>query len=312
VERETRHIPVLLPTVLEALNPRPGQVVVDCTVGLGGHACPLLDRVGPSGCLIGFDLDAGNLALTRERLQKIGANFQLHHTNFAGLPKALAEAGIEKIDGLLADLGVASPQIDDGGRGFSYRLEGPLDMRMDPSRGRPASVLVNSLEERELAEALRDLGDEEDAAAIARLVVERRRTYPIETTQELTAIVCEARGFTLQRAAGARLHPAARTFQVLRMLVNRELANLQRLLDVLPEVLRGGAAAAIISFHSGEDRLVKHAFKRGLAEGVYSEISADPITADLAEQKANPRSRSAKLRWARTLNPEPSSLNPDP
>jgi 16S rRNA (cytosine1402-N4)-methyltransferase len=285
--------------VLEALRPAPGHTVVDCTVGLGGHAAALLARIIPGGRLIGFDFDAGNLELAKAKLSAISPDFELHHSNFAALPNILAAAGVEKVDAVLADVGVASPHIDDPARGFSYRHDGPLDMRMDRTRGQSAAAIVNTMPPDRLAEALRDLGDEEDAEEIARCIAERRTEKPIETTHDLMAIVCEARRFTLKRAAGAKLHPAARTFQVLRMLVNRELPNLQRLLDVLPDVLRAGAAAAIISFHSGEDRLVKKAFKRGYDTGGYGEISFEPAIAGEAEQRANPRSRSAKLRWAR-------------
>ncbi len=172
-------------------------------------------------------------------------------------------------------------------------------MRMDPTRGKPASHLVNTMGERELAAALRDLGDEDDADKIAALVVQRREAEPIATTESLMALVCEARDFTLKRAAGAKLHPAARTFQALRILVNREMANLERLLDVLPECLAPGGVAAIISFHSGEDRRVKRAFRDAVRGEVYREVSDEPAVADLAEQRENPRSRSAKLRWAR-------------
>src|SRR5258708_2891758 len=209
------------------------------------------------------------------------------------------QAGLEKVDAVIADLGVASPQIDDPARGFSYRRPGPLDMRMDPTRGQPASALVNRLSERELADALLGLGDETDAAKIARLIVERRRHGPILTTDDLTAIVCEARDFTLKRAAGAKLHPAARTFQAIRMLVNRETANLERLLAVAPDLLKPGGRIAIISFHSGEDRRVKRAFRDGRRGDIYRQTTVDPIVASAAEQAANPRSRSAKLRWAR-------------
>jgi 16S rRNA (cytosine1402-N4)-methyltransferase len=302
LKRETRHIPVLLDEVLEALAPKPGQVVVDCTLGLGGHSAALLERVMPGGKLISIDFDPANIAIARERLEAAGArggSFQLFHNNFAALPTVLAQAGIEKVDGVLADLGVASPQIDDPARGFSYRKAGPLDMRMDPTRGQPASALINKICERDLMTALLELGDETDAPAIARLVVERRKIKPIETTQELMAIVCEARDFTIERGAGAKLHPAARTFQALRILVNRELANLDRLLAVLPDCLKPGGTAAIISFHSGEDRRVKAAFLEGVRGGIYSEISREPIVASEKEQRENPRARSAKLRWGR-------------
>jgi 16S rRNA (cytosine1402-N4)-methyltransferase len=298
-KRDAPHIPVLLKPVLNVLSLQPGQTVVDCTVGLGGHSAAFLPRIHPGGRLIGIDLDPANLAAAREYLTWIGGRFDLFHTNFAGVPAVLAQAGLERVDALLADIGVASTQIDDPARGFSYRRSGPLDMRMDPTRGSPASDLVNRMPEAELTIALSELGDETDAPRIARLIVERRARAPITTTDQLTAIVCEARDFTLGRAAGAKLHPAARTFQALRILVNRELANLDRLLAVLPSILNPGGTAAIITFHSGEDRRVKHAFREGLRSGVYTEVSDDPITADDEEVRHNPRARSAKLRWAR-------------
>ena len=295
------HIPVLASEVLEALEPRPGQIFVDCTLGLGGHSSLLLREISPGGTLVGCDFDPKHVEIARAILEQAtapGTVFHLRHSNFAALPTVLAELGIEKVDGILADLGVASPQIDDPARGFSYRRPGPLDMRMDPTRGQPASVLVNRLSERELIEAMLELGDETDAPQIAKLIVQRRRVQPILTTQDLTAIVCEARDFTLQRAAGAKLHPAARTFQALRMLVNRETGNLERLLSVAPDLLKPGARVAIISFHSGEDRRVKQAFRDGLRGGIYREAPADPLTATAEEIADNPRSRSAKLRWA--------------
>jgi 16S rRNA (cytosine1402-N4)-methyltransferase len=301
MKRDVRHVSVLLGPVIEALTPRPGQIYVDCTLGLGGHASEILRLVGPGGKVIGIDFDPRNIEIARTRLASAesGGSFEIFHNNFAALPTVLREAGVDKIDGLVADLGVASPQIDDPDRGFSYRRPGPLDMRMDPTRGKPASELINRMSERELASALLELGDETDAKEIARLIVERRAEQPITTTQDLMAIVCEARDFTLQRAAGAKLHPAARTFQALRILVNRELANLDRLLAVLPDCLKPGGVAAIISFHSGEDRPVKKAFQEGVRAGIYSEITREPIVADETEQRENPRARSAKLRWAR-------------
>jgi 16S rRNA (cytosine1402-N4)-methyltransferase len=299
MKRETRHVPVLLDDLLQVMRPAPGQIVVDCTLGLGGHSAAMLERVKHTGRLIAIDFDPANIALARAKLEVVGGRFDLFHNNFAALPTVLAEAGVERVDAVIADLGVASPQIDDPARGFSYRQRGPLDMRMDPTRGQPASVLVNRMGERELAAALLELGDETDAPQIARLIVERRKKKPITTTEELMALVCEARDFTIERGNGAKLHPAARTFQALRILVNRELANLDRLLAVLPEVLKPGGIGAIISFHSGEDRRVKEAFRDGLRGGIYSDISREPIVADEMEQKRNPRSRSAKLRWAR-------------
>jgi 16S rRNA (cytosine1402-N4)-methyltransferase len=299
MKREVRHVPVLLDEVLEVLEPRRGQTIVDCTLGLGGHSAAILERVKPEGRLIAIDFDPSNIELARAKLEAVGGRFDLFHNNFAALPTVLAQAGVEKVDAVLADVGVASTQIDDPTRGFSYRQAGPLDMRMDPTRGQSASALINRMSERDLADALLELGDETDAPQIARLVVERRKTRPIETTEDLMALVCEARDFTIERGAGAKLHPAARTFQALRILVNRELANLDRLLRVLPDALKPHAAAAIICFHSGEDRRVKEAFRDAHRGGIYSAISRDPIVATEQEQKANPRSRSAKLRWAR-------------
>ena len=299
MHRDVRHVPVLLEPLLEIVAPRPGQTMVDCTLGLGGHSSELLARIQPGGRLIAIDFDPNHINIARTKLETIGGRFDLFHNNFAALPTVLTQAGAGRVDAVIADLGVASPQIDDPARGFSYRRPGPLDMRMDPTRGQPASALIQRMSERELAEALLELGDETDSPQIARLIVERRKIAPITTTEELTAIVCEARDFTLQRAAGAKLHPAARTFQALRILVNRELANLDRLLSVLPECVAPGGVAAIISFHSGEDRRVKDGFRSGLRAGIYSQISPDPIVATEIEQRSNPRSRSAKMRWAR-------------
>jgi 16S rRNA (cytosine1402-N4)-methyltransferase len=300
--RAHRHIPVLAAGVLSALHPEPGDVVVDCTLGLGGHASFLLEKIVPGGVLVGTDLDPRHVDLAGAALSRVNAldtAIHLRHANFAALPTVLSTLGIEHVDAILADLGVASPQIDDAARGFSYRRPGPLDMRMDPTRGQTAAALVNRLSQRELAEALLELGDETDAPQIARLIVERRTFKPIATTEQLTAIVCEARDFTLRRADGAKLHPAARTFQALRMLVNRETANLERLLAVAPSLLKPGGGIAVISFHSGEDRRVKQSFRDHRRAGLYDQICPDPLTAPPEEIAANPRSRSAKLRWAR-------------
>jgi 16S rRNA (cytosine1402-N4)-methyltransferase len=286
---------------LRAIDPKPGQTVVDCTLGLGGHSSEILRRILPGGLLIGIDFDPTNLASARETLlQTPGATserFQLFHNNFAALPTVLQQAGVERVDAVLADIGVASTQIDDPDRGFSYRQPGPLDMRMDPTRGQPAWAVLDRLDEAQIAEALLEYGDETDAPKIAREIVAHRAHTPIRTTEDLTALVCRARDFTLQRAAGAKLHPAARTFQALRILTNREIANLDRLLRVLPNVLLPGGRGAIISFHSGEDRRVKDAFRDGLRGGIYSSISPEPETATEAEIRGNGRSRSAKLRW---------------
>ena len=300
------HIPVLLKQVLEVLDPKPGQTVVDCTLGLGGHAAAILERIKPNGRLIAIDLDPTNIIEARVQLQKVKGRegtvrFDIVHENFGNIESVLAGLGIGpgSVDGVLADIGVASTQIDTPERGFSYRRPGPLDMRMDPTRGEPASEIINRMSEQDLADALWELGDEEDAKKIAKLVVKRRAKEPITTTEQLMAIVCEARDFTIERGMGAKLHPAARTFQALRIMVNHELSNLEGLLNALPRVLRPGGMAAIITFHSGEDRPVKHAFRDLFRAGEYSADGRDPVVADEAEKKANPRASSAKLRWAR-------------
>lgn len=301
-----QHRPVLLTEVLAALDPQPGEVVVDCTVGWAGHSVELLRRVGPTGKLVGTDLDPDNLPKARERLAAVGYPFFVHRGNFAGLPATLAEAGVEAADCVLADLGMSSMQVDDVERGFSYSRDGPLDMRMDRTRGRSAAELLNTLSADEIARALHELGDEPEAERIARAIVLVRDREPLERTTQLAQLILDTvQGGKSWRLRPARdrwqTHPAARTFQALRILVNRELANLEQLLRMLPTCLRAGGRVAIISFHSGEDRLVKAAFRDGIRMGVYSEASPDPIRATFEERIANPRSRSAKLRWARRV-----------
>jgi 16S rRNA (cytosine1402-N4)-methyltransferase len=300
------HRPVLLDEVLTALAPQPGEVALDCTVGWAGHAVELLRRVGARGRLIGIDFDADHLPRARERLTAVGFPFALHQGNFAGMPAILAAEGVSGADVVLADLGMSSMQVDDPERGFSYVRDGPLDMRMDRSRGRTAAQLLAAISEADLQQALRELGDEPEAEQVAATLVAARRRRPLERTTDVTRVLLEAyqarhgAAWRLRPGKGKwNLHPAARTFQALRILVNRELANLEQLLRVLPSCLRPGGRAAIISFHSGEDRLVKSAFREGLHTGLYAEIAAEPVRACWAERNANPRSRSAKLRWAR-------------
>jgi 16S rRNA (cytosine1402-N4)-methyltransferase len=280
---------------------------VDCTVGWGGHAVEFLRRVGPHGRLLGIDFDLDNLPRARERLEAVGFPFTLHQGNFAGLPAVLAAAGVTEVHGLLADLGVSSMQLDDPERGFSYVRDGPLDMRMDRTRGQTAAQLLATISPEQLAEALATYGDEPEAGKIAAAIVAARGREPLERTGQLARVIAEATGWGSQgkrwRLHPARgkwnLHPAARTFQALRLLVNRELQNLQALLRALPACLAAGGRAAIVSFHSGEDRLVKAAFRDGVRAGIYAEVADEPVRPTPEERLANPRSRSAKLRWAR-------------
>jgi 16S rRNA (cytosine1402-N4)-methyltransferase len=299
------HRPVLLNEVLQALNPQPGQTLVDCTLGFAGHSVEFLNRIAPDGLLIATDLDPGNVEPARAKLEAIGGLFALHHTNFAGLAHILAAEGVVAVDGLLADLGMSSMQVDDRNRGFSFMRDGPLDMRMDPTRGRTAAELLNALLEEELATCFREIGDEPQADAIAAAIVSQRIAKPIERTKELRELIETAAPVRIDRMPGApterkqKLAPVTRVFQALRILVNRELASLQQLLRVIPHILKPGGVAAVISFHSGEDRLVKAAFRDGLRSGLFEAISADPTRPTFEERTANPRSRSAKLRWAR-------------
>ncbi len=297
------HRAVLLDDVLSALEPKPGMIVVDCTVGWAGHAAELLQRAGPTGMLIGLDMDAENLPKARTRLEAVGNPFHLHHSNFAGLQQILAAHDIAQVDALVADLGMSSMQVDEPARGFSYRRDGALDMRMDRSRGRTAAELLATISLDALSDALHQFGDEPQAMQIAMAILKTRENTPITTTSALARIIQEATHQDDWRLhptkAKWNLHPAARTFQALRILVNRELANLEYLLRLLPSVLAPNGSAAVISFHSGEDRLVKAAFRAGQETGVYAAISAEPIRATWSERDANPRARSAKLRWAR-------------
>ena len=307
-ERSTQageHVPVLLNEVLATLNPQPGHVIVDCTLGFAGHASELLKRVGPAGSLIAFDADPTYVEHADAKLKDVGNPFIIHRGNFAGLASMLASNGIEQIDGLLADLGMSSMQVDDASRGFSFMRDGPLDMRMDTNRGRTAAELLQSLGEDELAVAFRELGDEPDAEKIALVIVAERKKTPLTSTMQLKELILRAAPVTVVKSPGLgpaekqKMRPTVRVFQTLRMLVNREIGNLQQLLRVLPDVLKPNGVAAIISFHSGEDRLVKNAFRDGLRSGIYSEATDDPIRPSEEEKAVNPRSRSAKLRWAR-------------
>ena len=291
--QEPDHIPVMVDEVLSLLRPEPGETVLDCTIGRGGHAAAIMPRLAPAGRYIGLDADPGNIEYLRAAHLHPPIVLDLIHRTFADAPQGLGELGVGGgVDGLLADLGFASSQLDDPARGLSFSHEGPLDMRLDPTRGRSAADLVNRLPQRELADLIYLYGEERFSRQIAGRIVDARREKPIETTGELASLCARAYG----RGRRSRIDPATRTFQALRIAVNDELAQLEALLDALPELLRPGGRAAIISFHSLEDRRVKHAFRALVKAARADALTKKPLTAGEAERAANPRSRSAKLR----------------
>ena len=284
-------MPVLPAEVVAWLAPAPGQVLVDATVGAGGHARLLAERVAPTGRLIGLDQDEEMLALARPRLA--GLPVTLLHANFDQLRRVLNELGVEAVDGVLADLGVCSDQLDAAERGFSFQQPGPLDMRLDPSRGEPAAALLQRLSERDLADLFWQFGEERYSRRIARRIVETRQREPLATTEQLAELVRRC----VPRPKGRRpaIDPATRVFQALRIAVNDELGALDRFLAALPRCVRPGGRAVIISFHSLEDRRVKQAFRDAANWQV---LTKKPVVASAEEERNNPRARSAKLRAA--------------
>ncbi len=289
------HQPVLLEEVLQCLAPAGKRVLVDCTIGLGGHAEAILAAAGDDASLIGLDADESNLRLAKDRLAAYGSRVRLFWANFSELDEVLRQAGVRQIDALLADLGVASTQIDQAQRGMSFTADGPLDMRMDSRLEKTAADLVNRMEEAELADMIYAYGEERYSRRIARVIVEAREQNKIERTLELANLVSRAYPAAVRHARRG-VHPATRTFQALRIAVNDELGSLDRLLALVPRVLSIGGRAAIISFHSLEDRRVKQAFAGWTLTGRANVLSRKVITPRETEVAANPRSRSAKLR----------------
>ncbi len=301
------HVPVMLAEVLEALEPRPGDVYLDCTLGWGGHAEAIGRIVGPAGRTIGIDLDAEEQARTVQRLAGRGVEVHAHHANFAGLAAVLAAEGVSGADVVLADLGVSSMQLDRPDRGFSFKHDGPLDMRMDRSRGATAAELLARSSAETLEELLCQAGDEPDAARVATAI---RAAFdgptPPRTSLDLARVVLAAKGLARYRQASpGDTHPAARVFQAVRMAVNREAANLEHLSRILPSVLVPGGRAAILTFHGGEERLVRDALRSGLEAGVWAQADRTGVKASAAEVAGNPRARSARLFAMRRVRPGP-------
>ena len=286
---EQAHEPVLLKEVLEWLRPQEGGIFVDCTLGLGGHSEAILNA-SPETKVIGIDRDRQALALAEKRLSIFENRFQTVHANFTELAEALRRSGIAEVHGVLADLGVSSLQLDRGERGFSFTSEAPLDMRMDQSEAETAADLVNRLEERDLADLIFEFGEERGARKIARAIVRERERNPITTTRQLADIVVRA----LNIPGRWRIHPATRTFQALRIAVNQELEGLETFIPQAVESLAQGGRLAIISFHSLEDRIVKHGFQRESGRC----ICASRIRGDKAVERQRARIRLESIRHA--------------
>ena len=289
---EIIHIPVMLNESLEYLNIKPGDAVVDCTIGEGGHSVEILKRIGKNGLLIGIDKDEEALKRAKERLSFIGDNFILIHESFANISDILKSLNIKQVNGIIADLGVSSLQLYEAERGFSFMKDGPLDMRMNQSADVTASVLVNSLPEDKLADIIYYYGEEHLARRIAKAIVEYRRKKKIETTSELARIVG-----SVYRKRG-RINPATKTFQALRIAVNNELKDLEKFLKEVPLSLNKGGRIVVLSYHSLEDRIIKRAFTNDPA---LKRINKKVIVPAREEVIANPRARSAKMRVAEKL-----------
>jgi 16S rRNA (cytosine1402-N4)-methyltransferase len=289
------HRSIMVAEILEVLRPKPREIAADCTLGFGGHAREILDRIQPGGRLIGLDADPIELPKTEARLREVGfgpETFTVHRTNFAGLPQVLATLNLVGVDMILADLGVSSMQLDDPARGFTTKFAGPLDMRMNPQRGQPASAFLAKISAKDLSQLLVENADEPRADLLASALA--GNTF--ETTTELASAIRSVLPRMRKEDVDLTIR---RVFQALRIAVNDEFSALDQFLRNLPFCLNPGGRAAILTFHSGEDRRVKKSFESGFRDGLYSEISRDVIRPSSEERRANPRSAPAKLRWAR-------------
>jgi 16S rRNA (cytosine1402-N4)-methyltransferase len=314
VEMEEGHLPVMVEEVLESLSPAPGSLHIDATVGGGGHSARVLEAANPDGRLLGLDADQAAVARAAKKLARFGNRVVLRQTNFEHLGDVAAAEGFVPADGVLFDLGLSSYQLADEHRAFSFRAEGPLDMRFDTTRGQPASELVNELDEEALTRLFRQYGEEPNARRIARAIVSARASEPIETGTQLAGVV--ARAAPAPPRGRRRVHPATRVFQALRIAVNRELETLPIALEAAVDVLGEGGRLAILSYHSLEDRIVKRfiaAERRGCTcppeapvcvcgrQPRLAPIGPQPRKPTADEVERNPRSRSALLRTARRL-----------
>lgn len=294
------HRPIMVAEILAGLAPRPGQLVIDCTLGYGGHARELLAAIQPGGKLLGFDVDPVELPKTEARLRQSITDPQsliVRRSNFAGLSRVAMEVFPEGADLILADLGLSSMQLDDPQRGFTFKLDAPLDMRMNPQHGQSAAALLSKVTETKLAALLKENADEPRSVRLARAIMQTQQRTPIESTRTLADVVRDALDQT-DCDEDEIVLSIRRVFQALRIAVNDEFGGPHSLLSQIPYCLRPGGRVAILTFHSGEDRRVKQAFKSGLAAGVYTSVTDTVIRATPEEQHSNPRSAPAKLRFA--------------
>lgn len=295
------HRPIMVREIIEALAPKPGETAVDCTLGYGGHSRELLTAVQPGGRLLAVDADPIELPKTEARLRALGfppESLLVRRLNFAGVAAFIAAEAPEGADMILADLGISSMQIDDPHRGFSFKTEGPLDMRMNPTRGLSASDMLSRLDPERLSLLLTENADEPHAELLAETILRNHKRKPLATTQALAELIRTTLDRKRRSAEEDPDSSVQRVFQALRIAVNDEFGALRELLRTLPYCLKPGGRVALLTFHSGEDRRVKLAFKQGLQDGIYSQISTEPIRTSPAERRDNPRSTSAKLRTA--------------
>lgn len=294
------HIPVLAETLVEQISLSKDAVLIDATIGHGGHSLLFGKRLGPEAAIIGLDVDRDCIRRAQENLSDLQCKVSIVRSNFSHIASVIAEAGIDRVDFILADLGFCSAQLTDPYRGLSFQENMPLDMRFDDRITTTAADIVNRTDEKTLADLIYNFGQDRASRRIARFICSYRRDLPITTTGQLAALVCRALNQPA-RARRSRIHPATRTFQALRIAVNDELANIEKLLAAAPDILKKNGKIAVISFHSLEDRIVKNDFKQKRLEGLYEVITKKPLTASDRETAANPRARSAKLRIARRL-----------
>ena len=298
MEGKYLHKPVLLEEAIHFLDPTPGKIIIDATVGGAGHAEELIKKILPGGTLIGIDKDSESLKIAYEKLKPFEGSFKLIKKDFKDIKEVTKDVGIREADGILFDFGISSIQMETAERGFSIKNNGPLDMRMDRTKNLSAKDLVNTLNETELSFLIRDYGEERFHRRIANRIVTQRKEKQILTTGELAEIICRS---IPRRKRGERIHPATRTFQALRIRVNDELSAIEKALNDTPPMLKEGGRICVISFHSLEDRITKNIFKEFKQQEVFRILTKKPVRSKEKELLENPRARSAKLRAAEKI-----------